>query len=292
MSSDQAGPGLTVSEAPTDINDARHWRVVGLRPLTKARRRKFNDAETVLCKIIHSIAQKLPQLAADGQWVALMRGTRLLLWLTYNTPGAATVFIAAKGTARMQDVVRAAAASSDPVAVNVLQPATALLLACVRLSETAADMVVESQSVRLLLQLLTGRDIGPATKRHTGDILQALAAAKLVYRDVLHGAGVVDALMSALTDAAVIADLLLLQKLLWVLISLSDDDIVYKDDMREAGLPAVMAALFSVYQANQGVAELRPIAAQILRCVGWGGGTVGYLLGCSMMWRCSAVQHW
>lgn len=36
-----------------------------------------------------------------------------------------------------------------------------------------------------------------------------LAAA--VYRDVLHGAGVVDALMSALTDAAVVADLLLLQ---------------------------------------------------------------------------------
>lgn len=46
------------------------------------------------------------------------------------------------------DIVRAAAGSSDPVAVSVLQPATALLLLCVRLSETAADMVVESQSVR------------------------------------------------------------------------------------------------------------------------------------------------
>lgn len=61
------------------------------------------------------------------------------------------------------------------------------------------------------------------------------------------------------------------QKLLWVLISLSNDDFVYKDDMREAGLPAVMAALFSVYQANQGAAELRPIAAQILRWVPKGG---------------------
>lgn len=69
-----------------------------------------------------------------------------------------------------------------------------------------------------------------------------------------------------------------LQKLLWVLSSLSDDDLVYKDDMREAGLPAVLVALFSVYQANQGAAELRPIAAQILRWVGvcvWRGGWMG-----------------
>lgn len=33
--------------------------------------------------------------------------------------------------------------------------------------------------IRLLLQLLARRDIGPSTKRHTGDILQTLAAAKL-----------------------------------------------------------------------------------------------------------------
>jgi hypothetical protein len=32
-----------------------------------------------------------------------------------------------------------------------------------------------------------------------------------VYRDVLHGAGVLDSLMTALTDAAVLADLQLLQ---------------------------------------------------------------------------------
>lgn len=52
-----------------------------------------------------------------------------------------------------------------------------------------------------------------------------------------------------------------------MLISLCDDDLVYKDDMREAGLPALLVALFSVYQAHQGAAELRPVAAQLLR---WG----------------------
>lgn len=58
-----------------------------------------------------------------------------------------------------------------------------------------------------------------------------------------------------------------MQELLWVLVSLADDDLVYKDDMRDAGLPALLVSLLSVYQANQGAAELRPIAAQILRCL-------------------------
>lgn len=52
-----------------------------------------------------------------------------------------------------------------------------------------------------------------------------------------------------------------------MLISLADDDLVYKDDMREAGLPALLVSLFSVYQANQAAAELRPVAAQMLRCL-------------------------
>jgi hypothetical protein len=59
--------------------------------------------------------------------------------------------------------------------------------------------------------------------------------------------------------------LLLLQRLLWVLASLSDDDEVYKDDMRTAGLPAALTALFSVHQAQHSLAELRPVAALILR---------------------------
>jgi hypothetical protein len=57
----------------------------------------------------------------------------------------------------------------------------------------------------------------------------------------------------------------LLQRLLWVLSCLSDDDRVYKDDMRAAGLPAALASLFSVYQAHTSIAELRPLAAQMLR---------------------------
>jgi hypothetical protein len=61
----------------------------------------------------------------------------------------------------------------------MLQPGTALLLQCVQLSEGAADLVVESQSVRLLLQLLLRPNVGPATKRHIGGVLQALAATKL-----------------------------------------------------------------------------------------------------------------
>lgn len=39
----------------------------------------------------------------------------------------------------------------------------------------------------------------------------AIGAGAAVYRDVLHGAGVVDVLLTALTDAAVLTDLLLVQ---------------------------------------------------------------------------------
>jgi hypothetical protein len=52
-----------------------------------------------------------------------------------------------------------------------------------------------------------------------------------------------------------------------VLACLSDDDSVYKEDMRAAGLPAALVALFSVYQAHNSLAELRPVAALMLR---WG----------------------
>jgi hypothetical protein len=51
------------------------------------------------------------------------------------------------------------------------------------------------------------------------------------------------------------------------LISLSHDDAVYKDDMRDAGLPGLLASLFGIYQANSAAAELRPVAAQVLRCL-------------------------
>jgi hypothetical protein len=46
------------------------------------------------------------------------------------------------------DAIRAATASEDAAAAGMLQPGTALLLQCVQLSEGAADLVVESQSVR------------------------------------------------------------------------------------------------------------------------------------------------
>jgi hypothetical protein len=46
------------------------------------------------------------------------------------------------------DAIRAATASQDAAAAGMLQPGTALLLQCVQLSEGAADLVVESQSVR------------------------------------------------------------------------------------------------------------------------------------------------
>jgi hypothetical protein len=53
-----------------------------------------------------------------------------------------------------------------------------------------------------------------------------------------------------------------------VLLSLADDDIVYKDDMREAGLPALLVSLLGVVQGQQGqVPELRPLAALLLRCL-------------------------
>lgn len=57
----------------------------------------------------------------------------------------------------------------------------ALLLECVRASEAAADRVVESQSVRQLLQLMTshGGRVTPAARRHVAEILQVLSASKL-----------------------------------------------------------------------------------------------------------------
>lgn len=50
------------------------------------------------------------------------------------------------------DAIRLAAASEDPAAVGMLQPATALLLQCVCLSGNALDLVVESQSIRWAVQ--------------------------------------------------------------------------------------------------------------------------------------------
>lgn len=166
----------------------------------------------------------------------------------------------------------AAAAGDEPsAAAAVLRPATALLLVCVQLSEAAADMAVESQSVRLLLQLLRRPGLGAVTLRSVAATLQVLAGSKLgeaessssgkggaaaaaweaatvrerravlacmqqhswqqplhvlhqsasaaciaaacrpVYRDVLHGAGVVEVLVACLSDAACLADLSLLQ---------------------------------------------------------------------------------
>jgi hypothetical protein len=46
------------------------------------------------------------------------------------------------------EAIKAAAGSEEAAALAVLQPGTALLLLCVRESERAADLVVESQSVR------------------------------------------------------------------------------------------------------------------------------------------------
>jgi len=56
-----------------------------------------------------------------------------------------------------------------------------------------------------------------------------------VYKDVLQGAGVLDALLAALTDAAITCDLRLLQEMLWTLVALADDDddFVYKELFRE-----------------------------------------------------------
>ena len=87
----------------------------------------------------------------------------------------------------------------------------------------------------------------------------------VVYKDVLQGAGIMDALLSCLTSASPLCDLSFTQDLLWILICLADDDVVYKDFMREEGVLEVLTALFSVYQAHSSLPEIRPIAAQMLR---------------------------
>eukprot|EP00775_Hariotina_reticulata_P001957 gene1957-2284_t len=166
------------------------------------------------------------------------------------------------------DAIRLAAACNDstalPEAPAALQPGTTLLLYCVLFPESGGELVVETQTIRLLLQLLRRQDVSISSKRNIGRTIRALAATKLVYRDVLHGAGVVEAVMGFLADAACLTDLVLVQELLWVLIHLCDDDGVYCEDMREAGLPQLLVAMLSVYQANIAVAELRPVAAQML----------------------------
>lgn len=48
------------------------------------------------------MAAALPRLAAEGQWVPLRRATQFLLWLTHHAPGSASMFIAARGTVRIQ----------------------------------------------------------------------------------------------------------------------------------------------------------------------------------------------
>lgn len=53
-------------------------------------------------QVVRSMAAALPGLAVEGQWVPLRRATQFLLWLTHHAPGSASMFIAAKGTVRIQ----------------------------------------------------------------------------------------------------------------------------------------------------------------------------------------------
>jgi hypothetical protein len=53
-------------------------------------------------QVVQAVAAALPTLAAEGQWVPLRRATHFLLWLTHHAPGSASMFIAAKGTVRIQ----------------------------------------------------------------------------------------------------------------------------------------------------------------------------------------------
>lgn len=53
-------------------------------------------------QVVRYMAAALPTLAAEGQWVPLRRATQFLLWLTHHAPGSASMFIAAKGTVRIQ----------------------------------------------------------------------------------------------------------------------------------------------------------------------------------------------
>jgi hypothetical protein len=57
-------------------------------------------------QVVRSMAAALPTLAAEGQWVPLRRATQFLLWLTHHAPGSASMFIAAKGTVRIQGAAR------------------------------------------------------------------------------------------------------------------------------------------------------------------------------------------
>lgn len=59
-------------------------------------------------QVVHAMAQALPSLAAEGQWVPLRRATQFLLWLTHHAPGSASMFIAARGTVRIQGGLMAA----------------------------------------------------------------------------------------------------------------------------------------------------------------------------------------
>ncbi len=56
-----------------------------------------------------------------------------------------------------------------------------------------------------------------------------------------------------------------MQELLWTLISLADDDVVYKEHMCEVGTLQLLVTLLGVYQAHAARSELRPVAALALR---------------------------
>lgn len=67
--------------------------------------------------------------------------------------------------------------------------ATGILLECAMASERCADDLMESECCRLLLQLLSEPMYGGRTKQHVASLLHYLTTAKLVYRDILQGAG-------------------------------------------------------------------------------------------------------
>jgi hypothetical protein len=58
-------------------------------------------------QVVAQLADGLPRLAAEGQWLALTRALQFVLWLS---PGpAAAAFIQARGTVRVQGKATAAA---------------------------------------------------------------------------------------------------------------------------------------------------------------------------------------
>lgn len=169
----------------------------------------FDEQVTVVATALVSLLDGW--LAAARDWPRVAQASQAL-WLLARASLPACRLVCSSGGAAaslrvlqnllpvLDDGARASASSgaATPAQAAAAQlaacraaadAATGVLLECAAASERTADDLMESECCRLLLATLVAPRAGPTAKQHISALLHRLCAAKLLYRDILQGAG-------------------------------------------------------------------------------------------------------